>query len=63
MTLIVLTALFGLWGIALGSALFIVILAFTKTVDGKRYTYPIIPFDRKAAKKILFRATSGREEE
>ena len=63
MILIVLTQLFGLWGILGGTAFFVLILCLTRTVDGKSYLYPLFPFDAKALKKILFRSARGREEE
>ena len=62
-TLIILTQLFGLWGIAAGTLIFFALLCLTKTADGKSYLYPLVPFDRKALTRILVRANSGREEE
>ncbi len=63
MSLILLTEFFGLWGLIGGSVFFFVLLAFTKSVDGKNYLYPLIPFDGKALLKIFIRTGSGREEE
>ncbi|MBQ9543948.1 MAG: spore germination protein [Clostridia bacterium] len=61
-SLIILTQLFGLWGIAGGTLLFFALTCLTKTADGKSYLYPLIPFDRKALLRILVRTGKGREE-
>jgi stage V sporulation protein AF len=54
--LLVLTAIFGLWGFVGGSALTIVLVAGNATVNGKRsYLYPLIPFDKKALKSLFVR--------
>lgn len=54
--LLILTALFGVWGFVGGTALIIVLLATNKTVNGKRsYLYPLIPFDYKALKSLFVR--------
>ncbi len=54
--LLILTALFNLWGFILGIILSIILIASNKTVNGRRsYLYPIIPFNAKALKRLLFR--------
>lgn len=54
--LLVLTAIFGVWGFAGGSLLILVLLLTNKTVNGKRsYLYPLIPFDFKAFKSLFIR--------
>lgn len=60
--LIVFTQIGGLAGLISGSLLFLIILFFTKSVDGKSYCYPLFPLDAKALKKILLRTPKGREE-
>lgn len=60
--LILLTHFCGLWGLISGSAFFLLLLAFTKTLDGKSYLYPLFPFDGKALLKIFFRSSHGREQ-
>ena len=56
MFLLLLTALFRIWGFAIGILLILVMLVTNKTVNGKRsYLYPLIPFDRKALVSLLFR--------
>ncbi len=54
-TVIILTAIFGLWGYIAGFALMAVIIATTKTLEGRRYLYPLIPFDLKAIKSLVVR--------
>ena len=54
--LLILTALFGLWGFVGGSVLVIVLIATNETVNGKRsYLYPLIPFNYKAFKSLVLR--------
>ena len=54
--LLILTAIFGLWGFIDGSVLILVLLLTNKTVNGKRsYLYPLIPFDFKAFKSLFVR--------
>lgn len=43
--LVVLTAIFGIWGFAVGSIIFLMICISTKTVIGGNYLYPLIPFN------------------
>lgn len=54
--LLLLTALFGIWGYGGGLVLIAVLLATNRTVNGKRnYLYPLIPFRWKALKTLLIR--------
>lgn len=53
--LLILTALFDVWGFAVGVVVSVCALVFNKTIAGKSYIYPIIPFDFKELKKRLFR--------
>ncbi len=53
---LILTALFGIWGYAAGMLLSVVLIVINKTVDGSRgYLYPLIPFDGRALRSMLFR--------
>lgn len=53
---LILTALFGIWGYAAGMVLSVVLIVINKTVDGSRsYLYPLIPFDGRALRSMLFR--------
>ena len=54
--LLVLTALFNVWGFAVGCLLVLVLIATNKTVNGKRsYLYPLIPFNARALAALFFR--------
>lgn len=54
--LLILTAIFGVWGFVGGSLLAVILIATNETVNGKRsYLYPLIPFDYKALKSLFVR--------
>lgn len=54
--LLILTALFDVWGFVGGVALICVLLATNRGVGGKRsYLYPLVPFDGKALRTLLTR--------
>ncbi len=54
--LLILTALFGIWGFAGGMLLTLILVATNSTVNGKRnYLYPLIPFHGKALLSLLVR--------
>ena len=54
--LLILTAIFGVWGFVSGSLIIGVFLLTNKTVNGKRsYLYPLIPFNYKALKSLFVR--------
>ena len=47
---------FGVWGLLLGAAVFVLLAATNTTVDGGfGYLYPLVPFDPRAMKRLLFR--------
>ncbi len=48
MMLIVLVALLNWWGFGLGLAIILLLMVTTETVTGKRYMYPLVPFNGKA---------------
>ncbi len=54
-TVIILTAIFGLWGYIGGFTLMLIVIATTQTLEGRRYLYPLIPFDFKAIQSLLIR--------
>ncbi|MDD7676408.1 MAG: spore germination protein [Eubacteriales bacterium] len=55
-TMLILTAFFGVWGYVAGMLLSVVLIAINKTVNGRRsYLYPLIPFDGPALRSMLFR--------
>lgn len=53
--LVILTGLFDEIGLIAGTALIFLLMISTKTVDGKSYLYPIIPFDGSELKKYSIR--------
>lgn len=56
MLLLLLTAIFGLWGFIAGIVIAATLVATNSTVNGKRnYLYPLIPFNGKAMARLLFR--------
>jgi len=47
---------FGVWGLLIGGAVFALAIATNRTVSGDfHYLYPLIPFEPRALKRILFR--------
>jgi stage V sporulation protein AF len=56
MILLILTAIFGLWGFISGLVLTVLVIAVNKTVSGSRsYLYPLIPFNASAFLRTFFR--------
>ena len=53
--LVLLTAALNLLGFVLGLVIVVAAIAGNRTVGGKSYLYPLIPFDGKALKKRLLR--------
>ena len=53
--LLLLTAVFDVWGYITGFVIAVCAIVFNKTIAGKSYIYPIIPFSWKALKKRFFR--------
>ncbi len=58
--LVILTGLFDEIGLIAGTLLIFLLMISTKTVDGKSYLYPIIPFDGKELKKYSIRSRLKR---
>lgn len=54
-------ATFGLYGAAVGLALGLLMMSTTKTLVGTSYLYPLIPFNKTAMKRLLFRTGAGKE--
>lgn len=55
MILLILTSMFNLWGYAAGILLSVCAIVFNRTIAGKSYIYPLIPFDLKEISKRFFR--------
>ena len=53
--ILLLTALFGVYGFISGFVIFLVLIVTNKTVGGKSYLYPLIPFDGKALRSLMIR--------
>ena len=53
--LLVLTHLFGIWGIAGGTVLILICMLNIKTLSGRNYLYPLVPFDLKAFTELFIR--------
>ncbi|HHZ06512.1 MAG TPA: spore germination protein [Clostridiales bacterium] len=53
--LLILTWLFNVWGFIIGVILILVLLVTNKTVSGKSYLYPLIPFNGKKLFNKIFR--------
>lgn len=59
--LLLLTAVFDLWGYGLGLLGILVLLATTKPLVGKGYLYPLIPFNGQALRRLLIREPICRD--
>ena len=61
MSLLILIWLFDIWGFAIGIVLSIALIASTKTVVGKGYLYPLVPFNGKQLRRIMRRRPISKE--
>lgn len=59
--LLFLTWFFDIWGLVIGLVIFILTIAFNKTLSGKSYLYPLIPFNWNMLKRKLIRVRLGKE--
>lgn len=53
--ILILCAFFKIWGLIAGVVIVFTVIATTKTINGYTYLYPLIPFDKKALKSLLYR--------
>lgn len=53
--LLILTAIFNVWGYILGIVFVIFCICTNKTISGKSYIYPLIPFNAKKLVRHVFR--------
>ncbi len=53
--ILVLTAIFNLWGFIAGVLIVSFLMFFTKTVTGRGYLYPLIPFNGKTLSRLFIR--------
>ena len=61
--LLTLTAAFNIWGFIAGLITTFALLATNKTITGKSYLYPLIPFEFSALKRLIFRVKLDTENE
>ena len=59
--LLLVTAVFDVWGFVLGVIGILALLATTKPMVGKGYLYPLIPFNGKALRRLLLREPISRD--
>lgn len=59
--LLLVTAVFDVWGFVLGVLGILVLLATTKPMVGQGYLYPLIPFNGKALRRLLIREPISRD--
>ena len=59
--IVVMTAIFNLWGFITGLVIVMLVIAFTKTVTGRGYLYPLIPFNGKAISRLLIRHSISKD--
>ena len=59
--MIVLVAAFNVWGYLGGVLIITLLIASTPTVTGQSYLYPLIPFDGKKLRRLIFRQRITRE--
>ena len=59
--LLILTALFNFYGFIAGIVIILLTIATTKTVSGKNYLYPLVPFNKKAFANLILRKPISNE--
>lgn len=55
MLILILTSLFSVYGFVAGSVIVLLMIAFNRTISGKSYIYPLIPFQKDKLIRKLFR--------
>lgn len=58
---LILTALFQFWGFAAGVVLMLLVMATTRTITGRTYLYPLLPFNKAAFLRLLLRRPINNE--
>jgi len=58
---LLLTAAFDVWGYGFGILGILVLLCTTKPLVGKGYLYPLIPFNGRALRRLIFREPIHRD--
>lgn len=60
--ILVLTALFNIYGFILGIIITVVAIVSNKTISGKSYIYPLVPFNKRQLFRRFFRVSLPRSE-
>ena len=60
--LLILTGIFGLWGFLAGTVILIVTPLCPRTINGRNYLYPLLPFDKVQLMKRFFRVSLSENE-
>lgn len=58
--ILILTAFFNLWGYLAGIVVMLLLIATTRTISGKSYLYPLVPFCWREFKKLFIREPISR---
>lgn len=61
MILLILCGIFGFWGFLGGIVIILIVMSTTKTVAGDKYFYPLVPFNWKKLKNLLFRTRISKD--
>lgn len=61
MFILLMTAFFNVWGFVAGTLAVILVMAFTKTLTGRGYLFPLVPFNAKALSRLLIRRSISKD--
>ncbi len=61
MFILLCTAVFNVKGFIIGTLIVSLLMVFTKTMTGRGYLYPLIPFNGKAMSRLLFRHSISKD--
>lgn len=59
--LLISTWLFGIWGYSIGVIIILIVIASNKTLTGRGYLYPLIPFNWKDLKGVFLRKSLNQK--
>ena len=55
MMILVLTSIFNVWGFVAGTVIMVAMIVYNRTLSGKSYIYPLIPWNGERLKRKVFR--------
>lgn len=55
MMILVLTSIFNVWGFIAGTVIMVAMIVYNRTLSGKSYIYPLIPWNGERLKRKVFR--------